>query len=874
MNVSTFLKIAIFTAFVPLLSSCGETSGDTTDTTAPIVTATPTSKPFNSSFNVTLSANEAATIYYTTDGSTPTTLSNEYSTSINITNTTTLKYFAVDAKENASAPVQQIYTYDITPPTLTSTLSSPSDKSGTVSLTPSEESTIYYTTDGTTPTTTSSVYAGVLTVSDGTIIKAFAVDTAGNHGDTITQRYMKPIAGISSISGFLNFSDITQDSSGQYWMVASYSTSTAGSGLYKSDGSTVTNIDVNDTSKSSFVFVDNQQNVWHANKKYDGTTWVFYTNSLDANRSYGGTLGIQGMTYDNSNNLWFATNQGVSKFDGTAWTHYVTSDGLPHDSTYDVIQAKSGDIWVATYAGIARFDGTTWSTYTTSDGLIHNIVTDLAEDSSGNIWGASSAGVSKYNGASWITYTTTEGLPSNSVKNIFTDRSGNVWFGTSDAGVARYDGTNWKTYTTADGLPSNAVNAIFEDKDGVIWFACNLGIASLPVLIKEDNVAPINTTTENYISKTQTGVSLTANEPADFYYTTDGTTPTALSTSYTGEISVSENTVLKYMAVDIMGNESAVQTKTYIKDYVHEITYSTNDGLYSNNIPDITIDNSGNLWASAITGANANNWGKGEVYQFDGTAWNFVTSGYVLALSRNGSANEMWFGFMYGALQAYDGTTTTAVPNSPVPVSTSSSVYSILRDSNNIFWVAHPAGLEKYDGTNWTTLTALDVNSTSGVGRSLFEDSQNTIWVGLRYGGVSHFDGTTWVNYTTTDGLIDNTVVGFAEDSNNNIWMATASGISVFDGTNWTTYNTSNGLTSNTVNDIAVDGNGHILVATSSGFDRFDGTTWYSYTGEDGIPGLGAVTKVNNLVFDLSGNLWLATINGGIAKFKPALKGR
>ena len=56
-----------------------------------------------------LSANEAATIYYTLDGTTPTTASTIYTSSITISASATLKYFGKDAVGNTSAVQTQSY---------------------------------------------------------------------------------------------------------------------------------------------------------------------------------------------------------------------------------------------------------------------------------------------------------------------------------------------------------------------------------------------------------------------------------------------------------------------------------------------------------------------------------------------------------------------------------------------------------------------------------------------------------------------------------------------------------------------------------------------------------------------------------------------
>jgi hypothetical protein len=54
-----------------------------------------------------------------------------------------------------------------------------------VTLTPSEAAKVYFTTDGTTPTTSSSVYNGPISIASTATLKFFAVDTAGNSEQVI-----------------------------------------------------------------------------------------------------------------------------------------------------------------------------------------------------------------------------------------------------------------------------------------------------------------------------------------------------------------------------------------------------------------------------------------------------------------------------------------------------------------------------------------------------------------------------------------------------------------------------------------------------------------------------------------------------------------
>ena len=155
----------------------------------PVITASPAGGTYGGQVNVTLSSNENnTTIYYTTDGSTPTTSSPQYSSPIAISQTTTLKYFGVDANHNSSAVLTQSYT-------ITSIQVTASPSGGTysgsqsVSLSLNMPGTIYYTTDGSTPTTSSLQYSGPIKVSSSETLKYFGADQAGHNGAVQSQTY-------------------------------------------------------------------------------------------------------------------------------------------------------------------------------------------------------------------------------------------------------------------------------------------------------------------------------------------------------------------------------------------------------------------------------------------------------------------------------------------------------------------------------------------------------------------------------------------------------------------------------------------------------------------------------------------------------------
>lgn len=54
--------------------------------------------------------------------------------------------------------------------------------------------------------------------------------------------------------------------------------------------------------------------------------------------------------------------------------NYTMRDGLPSNEVYHIIQDKAGYMWFATNRGVSRFDGNEFKTYTVGNGLISNVI--------------------------------------------------------------------------------------------------------------------------------------------------------------------------------------------------------------------------------------------------------------------------------------------------------------------------------------------------------------------------------------------------------------------------------------------------------------------------------------------------------------------
>jgi len=151
--------------------------------TAGSAAATPTFSPapgtYTSVQTVTISdVTPGATIYYTTDGTTPTTSSTKYTGAITVSSTETINAVAVVSGLSNSAVASGVYTLNL-PLAQTPVISVATGTYTSIQTVKITDATlgakIYYTTDGSTPTASSTLYKSPLTVSTSQTLNAVAI---------------------------------------------------------------------------------------------------------------------------------------------------------------------------------------------------------------------------------------------------------------------------------------------------------------------------------------------------------------------------------------------------------------------------------------------------------------------------------------------------------------------------------------------------------------------------------------------------------------------------------------------------------------------------------------------------------------------------
>jgi len=219
--------------------------------------------------------------------------------------------------------------------------------------------------------------------------------------------------------------------------------------------------------------------------KYNGSSWTRYDgNPANPNYNPNGpqTWDINTIDFDLQGNVWIGTNGGgLSKFDGTNWTHYtIANSPLPSPIVEDITFDGSGNAWIATSTQLGG-DGGAWKFNPATYDPVTNPGTHYGPDASDpanrrladtdlkcitisvdGIWfGTRTRGAYLYNSAKpyskqWRVFNppnTEEGLANVCVTGVAYDNSGYIWFSTLSGGVGRL---------TADSIRNKPPKAAFK----------------------------------------------------------------------------------------------------------------------------------------------------------------------------------------------------------------------------------------------------------------------------------------------------------------------------------------------------------------------------------------------------------------------------
>lgn len=201
-----------------------------------------------------------------------------------------------------------------------------------------------------------------------------------------------------------------------------------------------------------------------------------------------------------------------------------------------------------------------------------------------------------------------------------------------------------------------------------------------------------------------------------------------------------------------------------------------------------------------------------------------------------------------------------------------STVYSIIQDREDNYWLGTRAGVSLFDGVHFTNFTAED-GLTEGAARTIFEDSHGQIWVGHDGGGITRYRENQFEIFSGAKLHFKSDITTIIEDADGNIWL--------------TSYGSGAGMISNPA--ASIDSLKYEMYMGGRLADRIvgshlsqDGSLYFvtdpvvkKFNKEEqifenlalnGIPRFSPTTCIYE---DSRKNLWFGTYHGGLFKYVP-----
>jgi ligand-binding sensor domain-containing protein/signal transduction histidine kinase len=591
--------------------------------------------------------------------------------------------------------------------------------------------------------------------------------------------------------------------------------------------------------------------------------------------------------------LWFATRNGLSRFDGTEFRNYTTDDGLPHPVVNDFLETSDGEYWIATNGGgVCRFnvdarqvrEPVPGAGLRSADGrqplftcrpvgshYLSNRVNVLREDRQRRIWVGTDNGVFQLvrTGSEWLVeLVTLEGLPDEVSRipshaiSIHEDRKGRIWIGLTN-GLLRLDANRGARLYTMHTRSALDVRPIVE-RDGVIWVGTTAGLLAL---WPEAELPSSNTVTRRVLDARRDCVTPTtagvvgpsAEGEACLYDVRDGLPGngvTTLATTRAGRLWIGTSAGLAYLEGAHITNLGAADQRVAVF------------------IGKVVEDRSGQLWMGAVGAIRLtpdalvsygpdDGLGNPRVHRF------FEPPGGALfAVSGEWVVNK------------FDGRRFEAIkPQVPEGSVLTHYSHGAFLDSRGSWWLLTSRGLYRLragttidDGIRqppqavYTTRNGLPADLVI----RMFEDSRGDLWIATRSGesavGLSRWKRASEEVRVFGEGFgtAHQFPVAFTEDRRGAVWIGfEGGGLARYYDDRFLILGPADGVPPD-VTDVYVDGTGQVWIASASaGVSMIadvaaDRPLLVRYTTADGL----STNNIQCLTEDRLGRIYFGTARG------------
>jgi signal transduction histidine kinase/streptogramin lyase len=167
-------------------------------------------------------------------------------------------------------------------------------------------------------------------------------------------------------------------------------------------------------------------------------------------------------------------------------------------------------------------------------------------------------------------------------------------------------------------------------------------------------------------------------------------------------------------------------------------------------------------------------------------------------------------------------------------------------------------GLEHYERGVWSPLVKGDTNSSAWEVTALSFDRDQSLWVGTANNGIYRISEGNIDHFGVSDGLTADSVLGFCEDHEGDMWAVTPNGIDKFRATRVATFSSRQGLSGDSADAVLATKTGSIWVSNATGLDKIQNGAVTTYREHNGLTG----TMPTALFEDTQGRVWFGVDDG------------
>ncbi len=546
--------------------------------------------------------------------------------------------------------------------------------------------------------------------------------------------------------------------------------------------------------------------------------------------------------------LWFATNDGLSRFDGQNFVNYSAADGLVHSRISDIVESRDGTYWVGTIGGLSSFvpvrDSLAYLRANSGQQLFTNhfiygdhnanVIASLLEDRAGQLWIGTQAGLFRLNRSATDPAKRFEYVPvgyPNKPDNLFEvvlmaeDHEGSLWLGSIFGLVRRLPDGRFIHYSVMPGEGADSIRAIAEDSEGRLWIGHQSGL----MIYK----------------------------------------PGAAATAKPGFIAL-EKIAQQHSSPNLNNGNLILPTTTGEARW-----YTKADGLADQRTRAIRQISDGHVWVGTVAGGLA---------EFDGQRFRNFTpeqgiSRLITALGED-SAGNLWVGARVGGA--------TKIPSKGFLTYRqadglgSSDVFSIFADrENRVIVTNNDWSLNRFDGTRFKFVIPNlpeKVKGSSTGNRPMIQARDGEWWIAtgeglFRFPAVARFEDLATVQpkaaYFERDGLASSNITRMMEDSRGDMWISSYTPPVTL--TRWERatgkfyrYSEDDGIPQNNwAHVMTEDRAGNVWMGLHYGeLMRVRNGKIQVFHHSDGVP----KGMMMGLYCDSSGRLWIGSEGGGVAR--------